>query len=568
MRSNFEAAIAEVNALPKPLPGFIGMQSKNNIYHYGVWYKNTYVLNKKVYHDSLFLGRVVSKEQGIFYKNGYGLFKFTLENGFGEPPEILGYPPNLIGYKMDPDSSRFRGPLNRTVDFGDIWMLDQVSKQIGLDKVLEGLIPEFADTLKALVAFRLIKNDQPYCFMSNWYRMSFASILYPKAIVDSTLISQIHQILGKETTCKKFFASYLENIKNSDILNKQITFPILIDSTLLPNDKINHLAESIYVSGKVGHEIKLIYVVDRNTKLPIHFKLISGDRVDNSMIISTVDTLNANIIDVKIAIMNAGYYTEKNVEQLVINNIDFITRLSLRTNLFKQLVQKNINKLSTAQNLFMYEGRAMCGIKESVTLFGKELFAYVMRDVDQEVKGQTDAIRKYHYGNKEHADILAEEFTNAGKFIILSSVDYTVKEILPMYYASKFIEQPCDVNRYYVGLLPVPGHFTETISGIVLTSFIASILYSSINYKLSKSKFFAYDALIISGHLRLNIYQNVNMLSEMTQDYKQLFADLNLEIPFKFENEKILESDPVSTNIKSTNKKRGRPKGSVNNIDK
>jgi hypothetical protein len=231
--------------------------------------------------------------------------------------------------------------------------------------------------------------------------------------------------------------------------------------------------------------------------------------------------------------------------------------------LYKKLMLKHGETLSKLQNGLMYQDRALCGIKESVTLFGKELFAYVMFDINKAAKDRSVVVSKY-VRDEDQFDYYAKEYASAGQYIILSSIDCSINEIMPLYYTRQLIEQLFDVSKTYAGLLPLRGHSAETIRGIVLTSFIATIIYSSINYKLSESKYSALSALIKLGCVGIDIYKDVNILDVLTKEQKELFIDLNLESPYMLEKGNLLERDPLFSTIKSKNVKRGRPKGRKN----
>ncbi|MDR1607644.1 MAG: transposase, partial [Deltaproteobacteria bacterium] len=60
-------------------------------------------------------------------------------------------------------------------------------------------------------------------------------------------------------------------------------------------------------------------------------------------------------------------------------------------------------------------------------------------------------------------------------------MDYKINEILELYYNRQTIEQVFDTGKNYCGLLPVRVHSEETFRGILLISFIASVIYSFIS---------------------------------------------------------------------------------------
>ncbi|MDR0572302.1 MAG: hypothetical protein LBG48_05615 [Rickettsiales bacterium] len=137
----------------------------------------------KVSHIEEYLGKVVNKEIGLFRNRKRGLFTFNLEHGYGEPnplliPEVYEIPKNLI------------------LNFGDVWLVDQILKKTGLDVVIDNLLPDYADTFKTLVAFRLT-DSHAYCHAEDWYRVSYARVQYPSAKVESSQISKFHEFIGQ-----------------------------------------------------------------------------------------------------------------------------------------------------------------------------------------------------------------------------------------------------------------------------------------------------------------------------------------------------------------------------------
>jgi hypothetical protein len=66
--------------------------------------------------------------------------------------------------------------------------------------------------------------------------------------------------------------------------------------------------------------------------------------------------------------------------------------------------------------------------------------------------------------------------------------------------------------------------------------------------------------------LGINIFEKNSILEELTKQQKQIFLSLNLECPFKSENNNLLKKDSFLDKIvkASQSKGRGRPKGSKN----
>jgi transposase len=535
-----------------PLPGFITYETKGSCL-YGRYFNSTFLRDGKVYHTGEYLGRVIDRELGLFRNRDRGYFTFSLENGYGNP-DPLCVP---LAYEL---------PQNRVLFFGDIWMVDQIFKQSGLDEVLNNLIPNGGNTLKALVSFRLLESHA-YSFAEEWYSKSYASILYPGANLESGLISKFHAILGREEIFNKFFSYYLNLVTNNTNINEQVSIPVLIDSTGLPNDINTYLTKINNHNGVISNEMRLIYVLDKRTKLPIYFTIISGNIIDNSTLVSTINSLAAYNINIELLIMDAGYYSMENIAQLLSVNIPFLTRMTKNRKIYKELMACHGKDLICGKNTIKYGHETLFGKKVPFNLFDKELYAYIM----------VDPIKKFEeYGkfisdlddDLYNDDILNKKLASSGRFILVSSDDYDIKEILPLYYTRQAIEQVFDVSKNFADILPLRGHSEETIKGRILIAFIVTIIYCTISNKLRDTKICTNSAIYSMHNLHIKIYESTSLLEILTKKQKDIFQYLALDCPFSEEKGNLLTNNRLSTIIKSgTNKKgRGRPKGSTKKI--
>jgi hypothetical protein len=319
-------AIKDKNEVPiQKLPGFIHIDEKESG-SYGTYCMNTFVKDGRVFHKREYLGKLLDPEQGLFHSRKRGYFTFDLQNGYGEPEHVF-----------TPEAYRF--PKIQVLSFGDVWMVDQILKQAGLTDVLDNLISGAADTVKSLVTFRLLEANG-YDRAEDWYRNSYARLLYPKAIVTSSMISKYHALLGQEETYNNFFQSYLSIISKRKEFTDQLSLPILIDSTGLPNDIKNYLTAINNHNGVISEEIRLIYIVDQDSKLPIFFRYIPGNIIDNSTLVATINLLNSYNIKIYILIMDAGYSSLENMKKLIASGIPFITRMTKNRKEYKELLNE------------------------------------------------------------------------------------------------------------------------------------------------------------------------------------------------------------------------------------
>lgn len=531
--------------LLKPLPGYIFYENKSGN-TYGKYFKSTYVKDGKIYHDSEHLGKVIDKELGLFRNRKRGYFTFNLKDGYGAPPGHIN--PEILTY-----------PKLKSLDFGDIWMVDQVLKQTGLETVLDNLIPGSKDTLKSLISYRLLEPDA-YIYAKDWHSHSYAKILYPNALLDSPRISEFHALLGNEEHYTQFFKSYLQVIAQTASIQDQISFPVLLDSTGLPNDIETHLTAVNNHNGLISNEIRLIYVIDQRTKLPIFFRYICGNIIDNSTLINTLNHLMAHGIKIEIVIMDAGYASMNNLSELARAGIGFLTRMPQHRKEFKQLIDEHGSDLLSLPYSVTYGKRAFFCKKVPVRLYDYDMYAFLLYDVQKCADDTTRLIFQFEE-ESDKIDKHNAKYPSAGRFALLTSNDYSAKEILPLYYTRQAIEETFDVSKTYASILPLRGHSEDTIRGILLVSFIATIVYSSINHGLATTKITAKAAINKLHHLKITVYDTAQILEELTKEQKEVFKQLQLDCPFQAETgNDMLKKDSFLTLLKSEKRARGRPK--------
>jgi hypothetical protein len=432
---------------------------------------------------------------------------------------------------------------------------------------MESFCPDHSDTLKALVAFKLTNPSKSWREAENWYQWSFAKILYPKATVSSVRISEFHAHIGNENYYQSFFTSYLQMISSNKNIFGKISVGTLIDSTSLDNYIKTHLTAISNHNEVVKNEIRLIYILDRESKLPLYFRYVPANTIDNSILTTTINELRAFGIDVDLIIMDAGYCSKQNIEQLSKQNINFITRMTRNRKEYKSLMSEHGNDMQRPENAIRYHERFLFGKKVPITLYGAELNAYIMLDLNEYTKDMQNGTANYLEVKDDPLAIQKahDSYFSAGKFILLSSNDYSIDEILPMYYTRQAIEQVFDIAKTYIGDTPLRVHSEDTLRGVLLIAFIATALNSSLSRGLYGSKYSTNTALSLLHNAIIKIFESMISVNELTKQQREIFSQLNIECPYTvLEKNNPLQKSPLLPSVEKEKGNRGRPKGSKN----
>jgi len=321
-----------------------GLTVAKSFIHYqetkGILYASVYTprrVNGKKDNQPQYLGRVIDKEQGIYRNAERGVFKYSLKDGF-----------STVSPASQPQKEE-----KLILDFGDAYVLYRVLQEHGYWELFRAILPGWEDTLCAMLFYRLLRGGAS-CYAYDWWAESYLRVVCPNAKVESQRVSEFFVALGNERVQQEFFHRYL-----AKVCEGQKNHGILIDSTGMPNDIHFPLTAINNHNGVISNETRLILVVDRLTKLPLLYRYNAGNIVDVSTLKSTILELSAYGVSVDFSILDAGYYSDKNVKSLYADGIRFITRLAPNRKLYKNLVADHAETLESMSNAGFY-GIACC----------------------------------------------------------------------------------------------------------------------------------------------------------------------------------------------------------------
>jgi hypothetical protein len=497
--------------------------------------------------SSEYLGKVIEKDNHIFYNNKWGFFKFSIENGY----EQL--------------NNNFSVVQEGAIDFcnlryGDIWLLTDLYNSSQFESVITSISPFDSDTLHALIAYKLSTGDNAFVNVEGWFQRSYAKILYPNAALSSGSISTFLKRFGGKNIREKFFDFYHEFLnedKQSDVL---ICNSVLIDSTGAQNDiKIPLTAISNH-NGNINNEFRVIYVVDHERELPIYMDEVPGNIVDVSTLKYIINILRYRRISVKCCVLDAGYYTEENLDYLDSIDINYLVRMCNNRKLYKNLIEKDSQDLAfNVKYRILYRKRYLHCKKIILKNTSKAHFAYIVLDFEKEQIDRNVAYSKYT-DDKE----ISDKSLYFGKFILFSNFDIDESEVLNFYYTREHIEQVFDISKNNGSMLPLRTHSTETTMGHLLLSFISTIISLFINNKLKNTKYCASSVLNIMKNLSVYVKDKDSQVEPLMPMEKEIaiLLGLNLEYPLKVDLSKEYTNNYLRKI--SSLRKRGRPKGRKN----
>jgi hypothetical protein len=470
-------------------------------------------VNGKKDNQPQYLGRVIDRDNGIFQSRKRGTFKYSLTNGFSET--------FVTEQTQTPKEEKL------ILDFGDAYVLYEILLKSGFWELFRSVLPGWEDTLCAMLFYKVIRGGAN-CYASDWWAGSFTRMICPGAKVESQRVSEFLKVLGNEHVQRQFFPKYLAKISEG-----QKNHGILVDSTGMPNDIDFPLTAINNHNGVISNETRLILAIDRATCLPLLYRYSAGNIVDVTTLKSTILELQAYGVNVYFSIVDAGYYSEKNIRSLYGDSIRFVTRMKPNLKLYKKLVADNVEGSESRDNAVFYRDRLLYIQCVPLEMFGYQAYAYVAIDHQRRSDEAYSYLKKViDNGDLPHEEI-DREIKRKGMFILLSSECVEISEILPLYYMRQSIEQVFDLYKNNADLLPLRTHGEDTFRGHLMLSFLSTIAYMLVNKSLDGLKFCAHGAFRSLQNLKCKVFDDHILVKEASKKDNDIAKHLRIELPLE-----------------------------------
>ena len=404
------------------------------------------------------LGRVIDKENNIFRQKGT-TYQYIIGEGRKDVPDIA-----LPKEPVVPDNEKL------ILDFGDAWFLQEYISRQPFYESIKSALPEESDTVFSLIFYRLLTNKGASCHAKIWYEGNYSYLAFPKANLTSQNISKVLKALGNENVQRHFFEEYLSAIYGDDEATG-----ILVDSTGVPNATKMDITQISNHNGDISREVRLIYVIDRSNGMPIYFRYVAGNIIDVSTLITTVSELEQYGVSVNHAILDAGYFSEKNAAELFECGIPFMTRLAPNKAVFKDVASGNLDDLMSQKYAYRYGERLVFIKKVKVNVCGHDAYVYLCIDEDMYLMQHKKTILNA-LDDKKDSDETDAAIKRLGAFAILTSEEIAENKLLPMYYTRQQVEQVFDITKNYADLLPIRVQSEQAFAGHLLISFMATAI--------------------------------------------------------------------------------------------
>lgn len=479
--------------------------------------------------EQIYLGRVIDKEHHIFKSRERGIVSYDLETNTFRP-----VPADYVEPKV---RRKTKYPVRPTlvVSFGDVFLLDGYIKGSGFIKAVDAIGYRNNDTLHALLSYYILS---PFAnsHAGDWWDLTYARFLYPKAQMASQRISDALADIGSEDAKRCFFREYYSFLeKGSGPQNQQhgTDDGILIDSSGLPNSIHFPLTAVNNHNGVVSEEVRLIYVVQQRTGLPLFFRYVAGNVIDVTTLTRTIAELKANGVNTKFAILDAGYYTGINADVLLDAGVSFITRMKGNFKVYKRVAAEHLANLECKENLVRYNKRLVY-VKCVPCLIGEKenrpAYAYLCKDLSMKHELEKHLVECAEDQGMSGGDIF-EAMQAQGVFMLVASRKISKENLLPLYYTRDQVEKLFGLCKQDGKILPLNVGTEATFRGHLMMTFMAAVILKLMSDKLKQTSL-TVDSMFMNLHEQhAIIYDEMFITTEPVKKMNEAYKVFKVQCP-------------------------------------
>ncbi|MDR1576968.1 MAG: hypothetical protein LBT86_01885 [Deltaproteobacteria bacterium] len=410
-----------------------------------------------------------------------------------------------------------------SIDFGDIYVVNEVIKSSGLYKLFNSFQFKNNDTLFALILFKLIGNNSNF-FALKWWESSFAKYLFPQAELDLPRIADFLIDLGDKNVFTTFMSNYLPFIKND------VQLPhTLFDSSGLQSDINNPLSASSTNNSAYNHKVKLLVVNKSGLNYPFYYKYVAENIIDVSSLKEALNELESYGININKVVIGSNYCSESNIQAMYDKKIDFITKLSHKNPVYDEILEQHNSSVELLENFRKFDNKNLFLKKVKINLFNNDVNAFICLDTK---KRENERQKFYNqidkYMTKEYFNFALPYF---GVTVLLSSYEIESTDLLNLYYSRQTDDPIFEFLKTDSDLLGVRYSSEKPFRGYLFLCFLCSIVHSYLGEHLKKINYTPTNAFYILNKYHSRVYNDRIIPDVAPKEVINIANCLKVDIP-------------------------------------
>lgn len=241
-----------------------------------------------------------------------------------------------LGKYEDGKIKRMRVTLPRSAyDYGEFLPLLKICKEVHIEPTLKILLPEnMANTILTLSLNKVV-NPVGMCNIKTWFERTYLSKEWHGLPLSSQSLSDFLARIGESSIPMEFSDYFIKNLKAND---KTLLYDI---TSLSSASKFIEMLELGYNRDNDSlPQINLSIVAHRKLGIPLFYDIYPGSVVDVTTLKNTIQKLRAYNFQKPTLILDRGFFSFENINELCTEDCDFILPASFASKEVKALVSQ------------------------------------------------------------------------------------------------------------------------------------------------------------------------------------------------------------------------------------
>lgn len=445
-------------------------------------------------------------------------------------------------------------PVQRSVDFGNIYLMKQLAESTGLKQVIQECFPDCWQEL-LVCAMHLCSENEPLYLCQQWAEDSAVPIA-----PSSQKLSKLLVFLNEERRMC-FYQAWAKLRAEREYLALDIT------SVSSWSELIQYVERGYNRDHEKLPQINLGMLFGEQSRLPVFCRTYPGSIKDVSTLVGMstfTDHLSLKLLHL---VMDRGYYSLKGITPLLKNYIKFSIGVPFTTNLAKEAVTQVQETISSPRNAIEVDGHIYYAQTLVRTINDRRVYLHVYFDEERHARERTVLVQKiiqleteltdgsmkrmapaakkyfsFHkrkdggYNIHRNEEVIEQERSLSGYFEIMSNDSKDAKYVLEVYRTKDVVEKSFDNLKNDLDLERLRVHSDDAMEGRIFIGFVSLILISSIREQMRQAglyQSFSFNTLMKElKKLKLVEFKNGDkLLTEITAKQKKIYKDFGLRAP-------------------------------------
>jgi transposase len=320
-------------------------------------------------------------------------------------------------------------------------------------------------------------------------------------------------------------------------------------------------------------QINLSLILDKEKGIPVMYDIYPGSISDVSTLSNTLQKIKAHGIENYIAVMDRGFFSLSNLEELLNNQISFIMAAKLQLKDLKLLMTEEEKDINDPKYLHEFSKYPIFIKPIAYPIGSNTVKGYLFYDPELEHSERETLWRRLHDIREELIKVrlnkgsnafsvfkdkakgfmiffewqvvdnrfevvikrnaVAQRISKMGKYILFYSGDFDGMECLTLYRERDEIEKSFKALKSEIDILPLNTHGDETAQGFIFIAFLSLIIRTRLMNRMREAKLldkYSVELLLLQLEKlrKIKLADGQVIKTEMTKKQREILEALKI----------------------------------------